>query len=345
MSKKLKKKTLGHHLKHWFVPHKHNDHRPHLIRIHGLAVMALLIIGVQVTANFMRPPSVRVLSYAVDITPADLFTQTNQQRVANGLAPLRLDARLNQSASLKAANMFAENYWAHVSPSGIQPWHWFTEAGYPYSYAGENLAKDFDTTAGTIQGWMNSPGHRANILNANYTDVGFAVQNGTLVGGETTLVVAHYGSVAGTSVAATVPAATPKPATPKPTIVAAAPAATPAPTPAITPTPSPTPTPTATATPRPVVATGQITPSAPGPQQYSLFKPLSIIRTLNFGTLVTLGLLLVLLIVYIFTHLTVWRKGLGRWRTAHYKLFAAAQVSGLTAAIILLAVSGFGTVG
>src|SRR4051794_13839797 len=131
MAKKHKPKPLHaqvrHHLKHWLVPHKHNDHRPHLIRLHGLAVMALLIVGVQVTANVMRPPSQQVLAYATDITSVDLFNQTNQQRIANGLPALRLDARLNQSASLKAQNMFSENYWAHVSPSGIQPWYWFTQ--------------------------------------------------------------------------------------------------------------------------------------------------------------------------------------------------------------------------
>jgi hypothetical protein len=328
---------LHKHLKHWFVPHKHNDHRPHLIRAHGLALMAVLIIGVQITANVvLRPAQLRVLPYATDITPVDLLTQTNQQRTANGLPALKLDSRLNQSASLKAADMFAYNYWAHVNPTtGTQPWHWFTQAGYNYQYAGENLAKDFDTTAGTIQGWMNSPGHRANILSPNYTDVGFAVQNGTLVGGETTLVVAHYGSTAGTTVAANVPAATPKPtvkaatATPTPTATA---------TPTVTPTPSASPSPTA----QPVIAAA--TPNAPPPQSYSLFRPLSLVRTLNWGTLVTIALLLLLFFIYLFTHLTVWRKGLHRWRSAHYRLYAVAQVSGLAVAIILLAVSGFGKV-
>ena len=197
MSKKLKRpKTPAGHITHWLVPHKHNDHRPHLIRLHGLAVMAFQIIGVQVGFNVLRPASVSVLAYATNITPVDLLTQTNQQRAAAGLPALKLDARLNQSASLKAANMFAENYWAHVSPSGIQPWHWFGQAGYTYTSAGENLAMDFDTSAGTVQGWMNSPGHRANIMNASYKDVGFSVQNGTLIGSQTTLVVAHYGATA-----------------------------------------------------------------------------------------------------------------------------------------------------
>jgi hypothetical protein len=298
--------------------------------------MALLLIGIQISANVMRPPDVGVLSYATDITPIDLLNLTNQQRAANGLPALRLDSKLNQSATLKAGNMFTENYWAHVSPSGIQPWHWFTQAGYGYTYAGENLAKDFDTSAGAVAGWMASPGHKANILNAHYTDVGFAVQNGTLLLGQTTLVVAHYGATAGTAVAANVATPTPKP-TPKPVV---APAATTTPTPTV----EPTPTPSATPTPRAVAAVGEITPSAPPPQQYSLFKPLSIIGTLNFGTLVTLGLLVILLIVYVVTHLTVWRKGLRRWRSAHYRLFAAAQVSGLAIAIIMLAVSGFGKV-
>lgn len=347
MAKKLKRKPL-HPIKHWFLPHKHNDHRPHLIRLHGLAVMALLIIGVQVTANIMRPPSVRVLAYASNITPVDLLNLTNQERVSNGLPPLRMDARLNNSASLKAGNMFAENYWAHVSPSGIQPWHWFQQAGYSYSYAGENLAKDFDTTAGTVQGWMQSPGHRANLLNANYTDVGFAVQNGNLVGGETTLVVAHYGSVAGVSVAATVPPPTAVKSAPR----AVAPVAVPivAPTPALpTATPAPIPTPTATPspslTPKPALTSTPSNSIAPPPQQYSLFRPLSLIRTLNLGTIITLLLLFILLLVYLLTHITVWRKGLKRWSSNHYRLFAAAQVSGLSAVIVLLAVSGFGSVG
>ncbi len=346
MSKKLKRKPLRSHLKRWFVPHRHNDHRPHVIRIHGLAIVALLIIGVQVSANLLHPPSVRVLAYATDITPVEIFNQTNQQRVANGLPPLRLEAKLNQSAALKAQNMFDENYWAHVSPSGIDPWHWFAQAGYNYRYAGENLAKDFDTSSGAIQGWMNSPGHRANILNPNYTDVGFAVQNGTIQGGQTTLVVAHYGSTAGSTVLAAAPTAPPaaKPATPRPAV---APVVTPAPTEAPTPTPTPTPSPTPTATPSPspVAPTGNITPSAPGPQQYSLFKPLSIISTLNLGTIVTILILIILLIVYLVTHLTVWRKGLKRWGSVHYRLSAATQVAALAIAIVVLAVSGFGQVG
>jgi uncharacterized protein YkwD len=341
-------KHVKRHLKHWFVPHKHNDHRPHLIRPHGLTGLALVLISVQIIANLFVPQSARVLGYATNITVADLLAQTNQERANVGLPALHLNAKLNQAASLKAGNMFTENYWAHVSPSGIQPWYWFTQAGYTYTYAGENLAKDFATTSGVMQGWMNSPGHKANVLNANYVDVGFAVQNGTLVGGQTTLVVAHYGTTPGTAPAAT-PAAAPAPAAPAPpTTLAPTPPATPAPSIAPTPTPSATasPSPSASPSPTPVVA-GQVTPgaAAPPPKSYSLFAPLSILPTLNWQTLITIGLLLILLGVYVATHLAVWRKGLRRWKTFHYKLYAAGQVSGLTAVIVLLGVSGFGKVG
>jgi hypothetical protein len=286
-----------------------------------------------------------VLAYATNITPIDLFNLTNQERAAAGLPPLALNAKLNQSAFLKGQNMFAEDYWAHVSPSGIQPWYWFTQAGYTYSYAGENLAKDFDTSAGTMTGWMNSPGHKANILNTHYTEVGFSVQNGILVGGTTTLVVAHYASPA----AVATPAPTPAPAAPvrrsaAPAAATPAPTPTPSPEPSAEPSPSASPSPTLTGSPHPAVASGSISPAPPS-QSYSLFKPLSLVRTLNWNTLLTVILLLILLMVYGFTHLAVWRKGLKRWRSTHYRMFAAAQIGGLTILIILLATSGFGQVG
>lgn len=338
---------VKHHLKHWFVPHRHNDHRPRLIRWYGLATVVAVMIAVQglaivttpAAAKVRQPHTGSVLAYATDINPADLLTQTNQQRAANGLPALRLDARLNQSAALKANDMFTYNYWAHVNPAtGAQPWQWFTEAGYHYSYAGENLAKDFDTTSGVMSGWMNSPGHRANILNVNYTDVGFAVENGTLVGGQTTLVVAHYGREAGT----TAPAA---PSAPKSTVRAsvATPVATPVPTPTATPVPTPTASPTPT--PSPVVASGNISPGAPPPQNYSLLRPLAVTKTLPWPRLAILLVLALLLGVYTATHLAAWRRGLRRWQHRGYRRLAYVQVAGLTAVILMIASSGFGRVG
>jgi hypothetical protein len=340
----------------WFLPHRQNDHKPHLIRAHGLIVLAVLMLGIQLSVNILRPPGVRVLAYAVDITPVDLLSQTNQQRADNGLPALRLDNRLNASAKLKTENMFAENYWAHVSPSGIQPWYWIKQAGYDYAYAGENLAKDFSTTSGTVAGWMNSSGHRANILNANYTDVGFAVMNGTLQGSQTTLVVAHYGHE---NTAASVVAVTPLPK-----IAAQAPAATIKPVEArsvansavavVAASPAATSAPIATNTSSNNTKGGQDalssqlsvpTISTPAPQSYSLFRPLALTKSLNWGNIITFVLLTVLLLVYCITHMTVWRKGLRRWRGRQYKVMAAMQVGALVLLLMFIANSGFGSVG
>jgi hypothetical protein len=335
-------------VRHWFLPHQLNDHRPHLIRAHGLAIVALLVIGVQGAALALRPPEVKlaqgghVLAYASDINPVDLLAQTNQQRAAAGLPALHLDSRLNNSAGLKAEDMFSEDYWAHTSPSGIEPWYWFGKAGYAYSYAGENLAKDFDTTSGTMTGWMNSPGHRANILNPHYVDVGFAVVNGVLLGGETTLVVAHYGAPGITVAAAPpAPAAPAKPEAPAKTGVQSAVAPAPS-APAPTPTPPP-PTPT----PKHAAAATAPDGSAalPSSNTAAEFLPFRAVKSLNLATLVTLLILLGLLCVYGYTQLTVWRKGLERWGSRRYKLFAALQVSTLVALIVFVAGSGIGTVG
>jgi uncharacterized protein YkwD len=346
-------RQLSRHFKRWLVPHAQNDHRPHLIRAHGLALVAVLILGVQATALATRPVisvsntssaghplAGSVLAYATDINVAQLFAQTNQERVSNGLPALRLDSRLNSSAGLKAANMFSDNYWAHVSPGGIQPWYWFTQAGYAYSYAGENLAKDFDTTAGVMTGWMNSSGHRANILNPNYVDVGFAVQNGTLQGGQTTLVVAHYGSIAAGGGAA------PTAAKPVATAHPVQPAANATPEPSAPPSPTASPSPSATPAHTPAVQSNIAAgTSAPAPVGYSLFKPLALSRTAATPTLITMGLLLILLTVYLFTHMAVWRKRLPRGRRARYLIYAIFSIGALAVAIVWLSTAGFGQVG
>jgi hypothetical protein len=128
------------------------------------------------------------------MTVADLLKYTNMQRVANGLAPLNLNPELTHAAQLKAKDMFAKDYWAHVSPDGTTPWVWIKDSGYDYLYAGENLARGFNSSSDVVTAWMNSPEHRANMLSSNYTDIGFAIQSGTLTGTDTTLVVQEFGS-------------------------------------------------------------------------------------------------------------------------------------------------------
>jgi hypothetical protein len=150
-----------------------------------------MIIGVQFFYSVVMGGT--VLGAQQTISANDLFSQTNVQRLQHQLPALTLDDRLSQAAFLKAKDMFRQQYWAHTAPDGTTPWHWFGVVGYNYTYAGENLAKDFMSAGAVTAAWMASPDHRANILDKDYSQVGFAVVDGTLSGQPTTLVVALYG--------------------------------------------------------------------------------------------------------------------------------------------------------
>jgi uncharacterized protein YkwD len=124
-------------------------------------------------------------SGGLDTSPMDgyeqaLFDATNARRIASGLAPLRANGYLVGIARLRSDEMAAYNYFAHESPiSGQTAFSLMDQYGVPYAWAGENLAKnnypDDQAVAVADEALWNSPGHRANILGANYTDMGVAL--------------------------------------------------------------------------------------------------------------------------------------------------------------------------
>ena len=179
-------------LKHWFVPTEHNRYHAHLLRWPSLVAVAMVVVVTQVACNSVFSGKPAVLAFASDINSSTIVSLTNQQRTQNNFSALNTNQQLTQAAQAKAQDMFEDNYWAHVSPSGKTPWDFIKGSGYTYQYAGENLAKDFNTSNGVVTGWMNSPEHKANILDAHYTDIGVGVMNGKIDGQETTLVVAMY---------------------------------------------------------------------------------------------------------------------------------------------------------
>ncbi|MDR2523936.1 MAG: CAP domain-containing protein, partial [Candidatus Nomurabacteria bacterium] len=149
------------------VPHRHNDYHPHLIRHYGLAVILLLVVALQ--AFHFTFENNQILGDQSDITTTQLLNQTNSQRADNALAALRLNDKLSLAAQEKAQDMLDRGYWSHDAPDGTPPWRWITDNDYKYVDAGENLARGFNTTDGITRAWMESPTHRANILDANYT--------------------------------------------------------------------------------------------------------------------------------------------------------------------------------
>ena len=111
-----------------------------------------------------------------------MFDRHNAERASNGLGLLQIDAALVGIARSRANDMAANNYFAHTSPTGVTAFTLLSQAGYSYSMAGENIARNnypgSQTVATAMSGFMNSPGHRANILDGRYTRVGIGAVTG-----------------------------------------------------------------------------------------------------------------------------------------------------------------------
>jgi len=131
---------------------------------------------------------------AQDVSSKEIIDLVNQVRRENSLAVLKENERLDQAARMKAEDMAENNYFAHTSPQGISPWHWFESAGYDYKYAGENLAMDFTTVKSAHEAWMKSQTHRDNILSSKYNEIGVAIVSGKIDGHETLVAVQLFGS-------------------------------------------------------------------------------------------------------------------------------------------------------
>ncbi|ALX48980.1 CAP domain-containing protein [Lentibacillus amyloliquefaciens] len=97
---------------------------------------------------------------------------TNQEREAQGLEPLKIDTELSKVAREKSRDMAANNYFSHNSPNYGSPFDMMKEYGISYQTAGENIARGQTSPEQVVNGWMNSEGHRENILNENFTHIG-----------------------------------------------------------------------------------------------------------------------------------------------------------------------------
>jgi hypothetical protein len=178
-----------------FISSQKNLWKPHILRSRNLfwLAMLLLIAKVLVFSSIYYLPKT---AHFADVTASELVALANQNREAAGLNPLSLNSELTEAAQKKAIDMLNNDYFAHISPTGITPWHWLNKVGYKYLTAGENLAKDFTESEYVNNAWMNSSSHRANILNSNFSDIGIAVVEGTIAGKRTILAVQFFGKVA-----------------------------------------------------------------------------------------------------------------------------------------------------
>ncbi len=179
-------------MRNTFIPHEKNEYKPHFLRKGSVAFLSFFIVFSFFVAVYRDVVLVKTdfLSAVISRTLVDL---TNANRVQSAVQPLTVNPLLEEAARMKAEHMAAYGYFAHVSPDGVTPWHWFDKAGYRYIYAGENLAVNFTESVDVDRAWMNSPTHRDNIVNNKFTEIGIATARGYYNGRETVFVVQMFG--------------------------------------------------------------------------------------------------------------------------------------------------------
>lgn len=173
---------------------KHHRQSKHYLKAYWpyLPMLMIVVVGLMINSLWTNGS---VLGAKTDFTSSALLGQTNTNRASEHEAELTISPQLSAAAQAKANDMAQNDYWSHNSPSGKTPWTFIEASGYQYQAAGENLAYGFTNANDTIIGWMNSPEHRANIMNADYQNVGFGVAQASNYQGKgpQTIVVAEYG--------------------------------------------------------------------------------------------------------------------------------------------------------
>lgn len=177
---------------HTFIPHEKNKNIPHILKIEFVFVI-FIFLGILFYFNQNNFKIIQQLRLTATVYPAVLTDLTNKDRQSSGVGTLVWNDTLAQAAKLKAEDMIKNNYFAHTSPSGVSPWFWFREKNYNFVYAGENLAVDFMESENVQRAWLNSPKHKENIMNSNFTEIGIATADGFFEGKSTTFVVEFFG--------------------------------------------------------------------------------------------------------------------------------------------------------
>lgn len=188
------------HIYDHIIPNSRNNYHPHLLGHRSLALMSGLLVSVKIFAVALLAfgPVAPVFSSA--ITPDNIINLTNQSRQEFSLAALTENSLLDKAAQAKADDMLAKGYFAHVTPDGRTPWSFIVAAGYNYLMAGENLAVNFTEAENVETAWMNSPDHRANLLNKDYKEIGIGISQGVYQGHEAIFVVQEFGVPADQSI-------------------------------------------------------------------------------------------------------------------------------------------------
>jgi uncharacterized protein YkwD len=182
------------HLGALFLPTATNNYRPHALNSRHLSLYAALVVAVKLfsIAAIGLVPAGYASSDA--LTSSNIYELTNKSRIAYGVGTLSHSGMLDLAAQAKAEDMLKNQYFSHNSPGEITPWNFIKASGYNYIIAGENLALNFYSSEGVEKAWMNSPGHKANILNPDFEDIGIGIAKGEYRGVQAVFVVQMFGT-------------------------------------------------------------------------------------------------------------------------------------------------------
>lgn len=150
-----------------------------ILSLTGISAKSAIATNTSTTkqAQVTSAPTIAQLVRSNTSFEVELLRLTNIERQKVGLSPLKLSSRLGRSAQNHAADMARNNYFSHTGRNGSSISDRAMANGYKYSFLGENIAAGKTTPEGTIRQWMNSPGHRANILKREFTEIGFGYTN------------------------------------------------------------------------------------------------------------------------------------------------------------------------
>ena len=314
------------YLVHFTYPRHSNDHKAKALHTSTLLLLTFSLVLYQLFLQLFPITGLRILGYASQIPSSEIVNLTNQKRLEAGLSQLTNNPLLETAARVKGEHMLEQDYWAHIAPDGTEPWAFFTDVGYQYRYAGENLARDFSNPQSAFDAWIASPSHKDNLLSSKYTEIGVAVVEGDLDGVDTTIIVQLFGTQLSDSLteATIAEAATEVVITPIPTTFVS-----------LTPTPSSLAVAQLTSMPSPppsenlIASTGPIT--AEGQSVRSLISPFDTTRLVSLVTIVSL------LVVMVVDGIVVSRRKINRIGGRNFAHFAFL---GMIVAIILIAKVG-----
>lgn len=189
--------VTGHKLRDFFIPHAGNNYQPPALQprrvlFHATAAIAIKAIVVLFVASY--PLLAWMTPDVIAAEGQKIIALTNDLRNSLALKPLTENAKLDAAAAKKVEDMFINQYFAHVSPRGLDLETFLALAGYKnYATVGENLAMGYANAADAMAAWKKSPTHYANLIDTNYSQIGVSLAGGLYAETDTVFIAQYFG--------------------------------------------------------------------------------------------------------------------------------------------------------